>query len=534
MADSTAQIDRFLEALGADPPVLSPEIVAELRSFLADARESLRHSHASDLEMRRVLDTAAAGITRFDRDFRFITANAAYARVVDVPLDRIIGRTLEEVIGQENFATIRQHVDRVLSGERMEYEARLLLKTGGERVLQVVNTPDCDADGNVIGWVGSVTDVTDRVRAEEALKAANNAKDQFLAVLSHELRTPLTPVLATAELMATDKSLTPEHHDMVAMIRRNVELEARLIDDMLDLTRIARSKLELHLADVDVHEKLGHVISICAAESAAKHLAVRTEFAAEVDHIRADPARFQQILWNLLKNAIKFTPASGTITIATHNMPDGRITITVSDTGVGIEPRALARIFDAFEQGSRNITRQFGGLGLGLAISKALVEMQQGTITATSAGKNQGATFSVSFPAFRESVRDGAASSAAAGNLACSILLVEDHADTRRIMTRLLTSLGCKVESAATVADALQLAVRQRFDLLVSDLGLPDATGFDLMREVKAKYNLRGIALSGYGMDEDIARSREAGFEAHLTKPVNLAALEHVLQRLTT
>jgi PAS domain S-box-containing protein len=532
MADKVAEIDRLLDALASDAPAFTPQLIADVRARLLDCRRDVEQQRSSEVELRRVLDTAAAGITRLDRSFRFLTANEAYARIVGVPLERIIGRTLEEVIGPEGFAPVRHHIERVLSGERVEYETRVAFRAAGERVIHVINTPDRDPQGNVVGWVGSITDITDRKLAEEALKSAGQAKDQFLAVLSHELRTPLTPVLATAQLLEADKSLSAEHHDMVTMIRRNVELEARLIDDMLDLTRIARNKLELHLADVDVHEKLGHVIRICSAESSAKDITVNTHFAAEIDHIHADPARFQQILWNLLKNAIKFTPVGGTITIATQNTEDQKITITVSDTGVGIEPPALARIFDAFEQGGRDVTRQFGGLGLGLAISKALVEMHQGTITASSAGRNQGATFSVSFSALREAGESGAEPSAAGDDLGCSILLVEDHADTRRMMARVLTTLGCTVQTAGTVAEALELAGRQRFDLMVSDLGLPDASGFELMREVKAKHHLRGIALSGYGMDEDIARSKDAGFEAHLTKPVNLAVLEQTLRRM--
>jgi signal transduction histidine kinase len=251
-----------------------------------------------------------------------------------------------------------------------------------------------------------VIDITDRKRhnrelaqAKELAEAANRSKDRFLAVLSHELRTPLTPVLMAVQSLQEEGQTSPELRGLLSMIRRNVELEARLIDDLLDLTRIAKGKLQLHLETADAHELLCSALEICRGEIDAKRLSVTVELAAARHVVHADPARLQQVFWNLINNAVKFTPAGGRLWVRSFDGDgdDGdRLVTEVSDSGIGIEPETLPRIFDAFEQGEGTVTRRFGGLGLGLAICRALVRMHWGVITAHSAGTGQGATFTVS------------------------------------------------------------------------------------------------------------------------------------------
>jgi CheY-like chemotaxis protein len=269
------------------------------------------------------------------------------------------------------------------------------------------------------------------------------------------------------------------------------------------------------------------------------------DLAADRHQVRGDAARLQQVVWNLLKNAIKFTPAGGAITVATRNDAIGRLVIEVTDTGVGIEPDVLPRIFDAFEQGEVAVARHFGGLGLGLAISKGLVAAHGGTIAAHSAGRNRGATFTVTLetvpseaPTPRRPATPTLPSHARAGRL--SILLVEDHADTARALKRLLDGLGYDVRAADSVQAALHLAAQTDFDVLVSDLGLPDGSGLDIMRHLRqsrpgaAAPAPVGIALTGYGMEEDVARSRDAGFAEHITKPVNFDRLQQAIVRVTS
>src|SRR6266545_496677 len=239
----------------------------------------------------------------------------------------------------------------------------------------------------------------DNARLYREAQRANAAKDKFLATLSHELRTPLAPVLAVVSALESDPQVRASLGGALAVIRRNVELEARLIDDLLDLTRIARGKLELHLQSADLREVLDHALQSCSAEEdgSGKWIAVETEFAA-VDHtVCADVPRLTQVFWNLLKNAFKFTPDGGTVRVRTRPEGDG-FAVEVADTGIGIAPELLPRIFDSFEQGERSITRRFGGLGLGLAISKALVELHEGRVTVASDGEGQGAAFTVWLP----------------------------------------------------------------------------------------------------------------------------------------
>lgn len=365
--------------------------------------------------------------------------------------------------------------------------------------------------------------------------AANAAKDRFLAVLSHELRNPLNPVLSAACLYERDPTLPSTVRDDFAMIRRNIELEARLIDDLLDLNRISSGKLAMQLETLDVHEVLRDAVRICRDAMAERKLRMVWDLSAHHTTVSGDAARLRQVFWNLLKNAVKFTPAGGAITLRSVDSPGGNIEISVHDSGIGIDPRVLPRIFNPFDQGDVSITREFGGLGLGLSISKMLIEAHGGTILAHSDGRGKGATFTVNMPTCVAAASPGAAAptaSLAKPHRAVRILLVEDHEDTARAMSKLLRASKHNVSTAGTVGDALEAALHGEFDLVIADLGLPDGSGLDLMRQLKQFHNLRGIALTGYGMTDDIVQSREAGFEEHLTKPVDLVKLESTIQRV--
>jgi CheY-like chemotaxis protein len=254
--------------------------------------------------------------------------------------------------------------------------------------------------------------------------------------------------------------------------------------------------------------------------------------------VTADPARLQQVFWNLVRNAVKFTPDGGDIAIRTWGTPEsGQLFVEVKDTGVGIPAEVLPRVFDAFEQGDVGTTRQFGGLGLGLAIAKAVVEMHGGTISAASDGPGLGAAFTVRLDAVSgaravESQSPDAAVEPQQQGRRAKVLLVEDHPDTVRTMARLLRNSGYKVRTAHSVASALRLADAEPFDIVVSDIGLPDATGYNLMQRIRDRYGLKGIALSGYGMEDDLRKSREAGFVEHVTKPVNMGQLQILIDRV--
>jgi signal transduction histidine kinase/CheY-like chemotaxis protein len=379
-------------------------------------------------------------------------------------------------------------------------------------------------------------------KLNEELRQASKAKDDFMSVLSHELRTPLTPALAAASYLADNVGTVPsaEFGGELDVIRRNIQLEARLIDDLLDLTRISRGKIELTREHVDAHRLIREAAQMAANDIAQKQLTVSTTLAAEQHHICADAIRIQQVFWNLINNAVKFTGAGGTIAIATANDELGRFQFRITDTGIGIEPERKAALFKAFEQGERSVTRQFGGLGLGLAIAKSLVELHQGRIDVESGGRTQGASFTVTLDVSRtqpDEQRSGATGTESRRR-PLRILVVEDHGDTRRTLARLLTHFGHEISVADCVQAALDAFNPQKFDAVLSDIGLPDGTGYEVMSEVRRQQAeskgsaLTGIALTGFGMDEDIRRSKEAGFDYHLTKPIDFAQLRTVLGQI--
>ncbi|MGA2441743.1 MAG: ATP-binding protein [Tepidisphaeraceae bacterium] len=370
--------------------------------------------------------------------------------------------------------------------------------------------------------------------AKESAEAANRLKERFLAVLSHELRTPLTPVLMAVAAIEAGPELPPAVRDDIAMIRRNVELESKLIDDLLDLSRVTSGKLTLRERRVDLNDAVRHAFGICREQILEKGVRVHFDLGADVGSVNADPARLQQVLWNVVKNAAKFTPAGGDIYVSSGRA-NGWVRVCVRDTGIGMSTEVLEHVFSAFEQGDAETARQFGGLGLGLAISKALVELHGGKIYAQSGGAGRGSVFTIEMPAMEatmENAATGTSTEAGASRAPVRLLVVEDHADTATMLAKLLGSAGYSVKTAGSAAGALDLASREPFDLVVSDIGLPDATGYHLMQQIKERYGMNGIAMSGYGMDEDIRKSREAGFSEHLVKPISFAQLTQAIQRL--
>src|SRR5437762_590402 len=326
---------------------------------------------------------------------RFLHANDAFARMAERFGDLPPGRDITEIPCDEVNIAPPGAIERVLTfGTPFQlHEHPLKDKTGVTHFLDINLLRLQGAQETVQGVLYLVDDKTRDVTLRQELIAANAAKDQFLALLSHELRNPLSPVIAMVSELEASVPDSPGTRQALEVIRRNVELEARLIDDLLDVTRIAKGKLQLTFETVSVNEIVQRAYEICREEATAKELTVEFRLNAESPFVDADPARLQQVFWNLIKNGVKFTPEHGRITIETRNQVPEEIEVRISDTCIGIEPDRLDRIFNAFEQGQVSITRRFGGLGLGLAISKAMVDAHGGKIRAESAGKDRGATF---------------------------------------------------------------------------------------------------------------------------------------------
>ena len=397
------------------------------------------------------------------------------------------------------------------------------------------------ADQTIQGVLYFVEDKTRDVTLRHELINANAAKDQFLALLSHELRNPLSPVIAMVGELEATAPRSAKLRQALEVIRRNVELEARLIDDLLDVTRIAKGKLQLSFEIVDVHEVLRRAYEICREDMSKKSIEAKLELNAQSVHLEGDPARLQQVFWNLVKNSVKFTPANGRITMTTSNTLPDEIEVRITDTGIGIESDKIGKIFNAFEQGQISITRRFGGLGLGLAISKAMIDAHHGKIRVESPGKDKGTTFvvelkTVAAPVRAENGADGEPPIVPEKKKSISrrhrLLVVDDHVDTCTGMRMMLERRGYDITVAHSASQAVEKTQEEDFDLLISDIGLPDRSGYELMSELRQNKGLLGIALSGFGMETDVNKARDAGFSEHLTKPINFDRLEQAIRHL--
>lgn len=504
-------------------------------------------SEAVQALLAAIVESSQDAIISKTLDGRIVSWNRAAERLYGYTPEEVIGQPVSILAPPERLDDMPRILDAIKRGERVEhFETERIRKDGTRLYVSLSVSPIKDSSGRIIGASKIARDITDRIRAEQemakakaAAEAASRAKDDFLAALSHELRTPLTPILIVSQLLKEDASLPESVRADMRLIHRNVSLEARLIDDLLDLTRVARGKMQLKPEAVNVHELLEHALETCCDEAfREKSLKVDCELRAANSQVWGDPARLEQVFWNLISNAVKFTPPGGRITIRTGNHGPDSLCVEVIDTGAGIEPENLVCVFNAFEQGGVETTRKFGGLGLGLAISKAIVGLHNGRIVARSEGPGKGAAFSVDLPtAAVQQVQASSALAQASASVArehvhpngCRILLVEDHSPTAIVLKRLIKRWGWDVDWAANAKTALEHASKGPFDLVISDLGLPDASGHDLMQQLHKLHGLHGIALSGYGMEQDVQRSIASGFEKHLTKPVDFDELRSAI-----
>ena len=488
-----------------------------------------------------IVDSSDDAIVGKDLNSIVTTWNSGAERLFGYSANEMIGTSIMRLIPPDRQAEENEILTHIRNGRRVDHFETVRVRKDGQLIdVSVTISPIKDVTGNVIGASKVARDIGERKRAEEKLQAAkiaaekaSKAKDDFLALLSHELRTPLTPALVAASYLAEHEDLLPEFREEVTTIWRNVQLEAHLIDDLLDVTRITRGKIEIRHEAVDMHRLLHNAVQIAENDILEKQIELAIDLPATHHHIWADPVRIQQVVWNLLNNAVKFTPKRGRITICSSN-EGGQFVFDISDTGIGIEAERQSRIFEAFDQGELSITRQFGGLGLGLTISKTLLDLHGGSITVQSEGKNRGTTFRVFLDLLREPlvVSTDGADGDTTDTRSLHLLLVDDHTDTRLVLSRLLSKCGYEVASTDSEQGALKLLESGRFDALISDIGLPDGDGYDLVREAKRRQPLRAIALSGYGTEEDVRRSLEAGFDYHLTKPVDLNGLRSLLQKI--
>lgn len=512
------------------------------RCQMASARYSVQNGL-----LAAALTSIGDGVIMTDQQGRVTVINKVAENLTGWLSTEAVGRDCAEVfqiVNEDTRECVKSPVAEVLrlgvTVGGLPMHTLLIRRDGTELPIDDSGAPIRDEHGSLYGVVLVFRDFTAHREAEahlrqakEEAETANLAKDNFLASLSHELRTPLTPVVATLAAWESDPELPPAIQLDVHLMRRNVELESRLIDDLLDLTRIAHSKIRLQVEHADLHELLVAVVEICQSDISARKLNFSIQLDAKLPFALVDPARLQQVFWNILKNAAKFAAEGGEIGIRTENAGTS-IRITFWDQGIGMPPELLTRLFRPFEQGSEESLRHFGGLGLGMAISRSLVECQQGTIEALSKGLGQGSQFIVTLPCVAPLsvvLTPKPVVTSVAPSL--RILLVEDHADTAVALTRLLKRNGHEITGASCVAEARAALHAHPFDLLLCDVGLPDGTGMDIATHLRTFSTMPAIALTGYGMERDIQECLTAGFTAHLTKPLNLLRLAEMIALLT-
>jgi PAS domain S-box-containing protein len=547
VAARTAELLRVNEELSQREKALR-ESDTRLQHELVQCKVIETALRASEAQLRLVTDDAPVFITQLDREHRFKFVNRTYARRFGFEPQELIGKHFTEVMGETPYAAIRHQIEAALSGQRVEFEAEIPYASLGPRWVFVIHEPERSPAGEVVGLVAVITDITERKLTEQEVATARDkaleasrAKDEFLARLSHELRTPLNPVLLLASEAAGNPALPDDIRADFETIAQNVTLE-----DLLELTAITRGKVSLDLRPVQIHSVLNDALAMMRQDIGAKKLRIALQLRAERHVVLGDDMRLKQVFWNVIKNAVKFTPAGGELTLRTEmDAANKRVKVEISDNGLGLTEEELKRIFAAFAQGDHasNGSGKFGGLGLGLVISRMLVHLHSGVIHASSDGRDKGSTFSIELPLCElpaETTAPGGSLMVEAlmvdGKKAAKprrVLLVEDHQPTCATLTELLSRRRFQVAAVTTLQDARALAAREEFDILISDIGLPDGSGYELMSELRDRQRLFGIALTGYGMLEDMERSRQAGFATHLTKPVSIAALDKALLMLT-
>ena len=639
------------------------------------AEDALR---AREAELEVITDTTPLMLTRCSKDLRYVYVNRAFANMLGLQPQDIIGKSIVEVIGTDAYESIRPYVDKVLQGESVEYSQEVLFQSVGLRHLIATYRPDIASDGAVVGWVASISDVSDRKDAEKALRqfaaivestddaiigmdlsgvitswnnaaatlygysaeeiiggnvsilippehiqdereflekiqsgerivhyetlrmaksgrridvsltvspiqdasgaligaskiarditeqrrveaereellrrehdaraeaeVANRVKDEFLANLSHELRTPLNAIVGWASMLRNDTLTPAETRRAIEIIDRNAKAQTQLIESVLDVSRIVSGKLQFDSRPVEMEKVIGAAIDSMRPAADAKHIKFRVHVSSNIPPVSGDFNRLQQVVWNLLSNAVKFSPAGKEIDVQLNTVA-AQVQIVVKDNGQGISAEFLPHVFERFRQADASTTKRFGGLGLGLAIVRHLVELHGGLVKVESDGEGKGATFTVTLPALSGSVVPSPAKSEdpqenrAAKPLirGLKILLVEDEIDTRDLLVQLLTSCEAEVMAAGSASEALALLTEWQADILVSDISMPEVDGYFFIRQVRAGNRcatIPAIALTAHARAEDRRIALEAGFQEHLSKPVTFPDLARAIAKL--
>jgi PAS domain S-box-containing protein len=560
------------------------ELLDELRAMreqLEQQRDSedARHRaedalHRSEVRFRDLVEQSLGLICTHDLDGKLLSINPAAAHALGYDPDEGIGVNLREFLSPSTQHLFDKYLQRIRQNTIDTGLMRVVTKDGTERIWMYRNVriTDANAPPHV---VGHALDITDRIRAEEALRAseqnlkrahdelerrvqertaqlhqaredaesANRLKDEFLAAVSHELRTPLTVILGWVRLAQAGQVSADRQADLIERIGRNADTLARLVNDLLDISRLSSGRYALDLTTVPVADVLESSIESLRPSAEAKGVAIESRFASDTGSVHADATRLQQVAWNLLSNAVKYTGSGGTVSLRTTRT-DGELEIRVSDTGQGIAPAFLPHVFEPFRQASAGTTRTDAGLGLGLAIVRHLVHLHGGSVRAESPGLGQGATFIVQLPVAAgepAEARDKPERAQDGGGVRLDgvrVLVVEDDRECRELLQVILENAGAQVTPASSVRDAIDTVTTCEPDVLVSDIGMPGEDGFALIRKIRsldgAIAKIPALALTGYEQTAGSDAVRPERFQQIAVKPIDPQALVAIVAGLAS
>ncbi|MEW6497519.1 MAG: PAS domain S-box protein, partial [Cyanobacteriota bacterium] len=507
---------------------------------ITERKQAEKALRDSEERYRQIVETADEGIWIIDAETRTTFVNRKMAQMLGYTVSEMLGRTMYDFMDEEAIAAGERNWERRRQGVREQHDFRFCCKDGSSIWTMISTNPLFNDQGVFVGALGMVTNVTARKQVEqererllereraarEEAEAANRIKDEFLAVLSHELRSPLNPILGWAKLLQSRRFDEQATTRALETIERNAKLQAQLIEDLLDVSRILRGKLVLNVVPVNLVTTIEAALETMHLAAEAKGIQIQTVLAPSVGQVKGDSGRLQQVVWNLLSNAIKFTPAGGRVEVCLERV-NNDAQIQVKDKGKGIAPEFLPHVFEYFRQADGTTTRQFGGLGLGLAIVRHLVELHGGTVQADSPGEGLGATFTVKLPLIGEVIENSHSDGQEATTdlSGVRVLVVDDEADMRELVAFILKESGAEVQVAASAAEALERWEQFKPDVLISDIGMPQMDGYMLMRQVRERSLEQGgqipaIALTAYAGEFNQQQAIAAGFQRHLSKPV--------------
>lgn len=545
-----------IEALknGATDYVLKQRLgrlVPSVQRALRAAKERRERQQAEELlqkseaRYRRIVDTSYEGIWMIDSQSRTEFVNQRFSEMLGYPAEEMLGRSMFDFMDQADG--IVEETLKWLKGEGSDLKEGQLRCKDGSYIWTLISARAIFSEQNeFLGAIAMLTDISDRKRTESErdrlfqleqtaraeAEAANRIKDEFLAVLSHELRSPLNPILGWSKLLQSRKFDETELQKALKTIERNAKLQAQLIEDLLDVSRILQGKLNLKMIPVNLASTIEAAMETVRLAAEAKTIQIEMMLDRK-GKVLGDSARLQQVFWNLLSNAVKFTPIGGHVNVQLECI-NAQAQITVSDTGKGIHSDFLVHVFDYFRQGDSTTTRKFGGLGLGLAIARHLVEMHGGTISAESLGEEQGAIFTIRLPLLKDSaiIEDDPNADSSTAIFASSplmgvqILIVDDNTDSREFFRFVLEQFGAIVTAVGSADQALQALIQSKPDILLSDIGMPEMNGYMLMQQVRTLEaevggkQIPAIALTAYAGEINQQQALRAGFQQHIVKPV--------------